>query len=138
MFGKLEGGVICIHPNLREVIIIFPFILCHYISSAGFLSLEEIDEAEYGLNIPDPENHDRKHNSKPEKLNKQKQDCACSGGETVNDESIKSEVKKKKKKKKNKDAKENQKVEHSNTGMFFLILLYLNVGSSYAESRRFV
>lgn len=84
----------------------------------GFLSLEEIDEAEYGLNIPDPENHDRKHNSKPDKkLNKQKQDGAGSGGETVNDESIKSEVKKKKKKKKNKDAKENQKVEHSNTGV---------------------
>jgi hypothetical protein len=48
----------------------------------------------------------------------------------VNDESIKSEVKKKKKKKKNKDAKENQKVELSNTGIFCLILLYLNVGSS--------
>jgi hypothetical protein len=63
-------------------------------------------------------------------LNKQKQDGAGSGGETVNDESIKSEVKKKKKKKKNKDAKENQKVELSNTGIFCLILLYLNVGSS--------
>jgi len=49
----------------------------------------------------------------------------------VNDESIKSEVKKKKKKKKkkNKDAKENQKVELSNSGIFCLILLYLNVGS---------
>ncbi|CAJ2670212.1 unnamed protein product [Trifolium pratense] len=82
----------------------------------GFLSLEEIDEAEYGLDIPDPENHDRKHNSKQDKkLNNQKQDGACSDGETVKDESTKSKVKKKKKKK-SKDAKENQKVQHSNTG----------------------
>lgn len=56
----------------------------------------------------------------------------------MNDESIKSEVKKKKKKKKNKDAKENQKVELSNTGIFCLILQYLNVGSSYVEFKRFV
>ncbi|WJX76256.1 RNA helicase [Trifolium repens] len=82
----------------------------------GFLSLEEIDEAEYGLDIPDPENHDRKHNSKQDKkLDNQKQDGACSDGETTKDESIKSKVKKKKKKK-NKDAKENQKAQHSNTG----------------------
>ncbi|CAK8542108.1 unnamed protein product [Lathyrus sativus] len=83
----------------------------------GFLSLEEIDEAEYGLNIPDPENHDRKHNSKQnKKLNKQKQDSACSDGEILNDESIKSKAKKKKKKKKkSKDAKENQKVQPLNT-----------------------
>lgn len=87
---------------------------------AGFLSLEEIDEADYGLNIPDPENHDRKHNSKQnKKLNEQKQNNTCSDGETVNDESIKSKVKKKKKKK-SKDAKENQKVQHSNTGIFSL------------------
>ncbi|CAL5192497.1 unnamed protein product [Lathyrus oleraceus] len=80
----------------------------------GFLSLEEIDEAEYGLNIPDPENHDRKHNSKQnKKLNKQKQDSTCSDGETLNDESIKSKVKKKKKKK-SKNAKENQKVQRLN------------------------
>ncbi|XP_058767695.1 DEAD-box ATP-dependent RNA helicase 13 isoform X2 [Vicia villosa] len=81
----------------------------------GFLSLEEIDEADYGINIPDPENHDRKHNSNQnKKLNKQKQDITCSDGETVNDESKKSKVKKKKKKK-SKDAKENQKVQHSNS-----------------------
>ncbi|XP_004509501.1 DEAD-box ATP-dependent RNA helicase 13 [Cicer arietinum] len=82
----------------------------------GFLSLEEIDETEYGLDIPDPEHHDRKHNSKQDKkVNKQKQD---GDGETVKEESIKSEVKKKKKKKKkNKDPKENQEVQHSNTGV---------------------
>lgn len=51
---------------------------------------------------------DEKHNSKQnKKLNKQKQDSTCSDGKTLNDESIKSKVKKKKK---SKNAKENQKV----------------------------
>ncbi|KAI5400741.1 hypothetical protein KIW84_065561 [Lathyrus oleraceus] len=45
-------------------------------------------------------NHDRKHNSKQnKKLNKQKQDSTCSDGETLNDESIKSKVKKNKRNK---------------------------------------
>jgi hypothetical protein len=117
---KNRGGVICIHPNLREGYYNFLSYFIYYILLAGFLSLEEIDEAEYGLDIPDPENHDRKHNSKQDKkLDNQKQDGACSDGETTKDESIKSKVKKKKKKK-NKDAKENQKAQHSNTGIFFL------------------
>lgn len=93
---------------------------------AGFFSLEEIDEAEYGLDIPDPEDDNRKQKSKQsKKLKKQKQhevDGAPSdmlkaefNGETVKDESMKSKVKKKKKKKK-KAAKENKEVEQPNTG----------------------
>ncbi|XP_061340168.1 DEAD-box ATP-dependent RNA helicase 13 [Gastrolobium bilobum] len=95
----------------------------------GFLQLEEIDEAEYGLDIPEPEGDKRKQKPKHNKnLKKQKQDGvddACSDvleeqveGELVKDEDTKSQVKKKKKKKKKNTAvKENLKVEQSDTGL---------------------
>ncbi|XP_027334821.1 DEAD-box ATP-dependent RNA helicase 13 isoform X2 [Abrus precatorius] len=84
----------------------------------GFLSLEEIDEAEYGLNIPQPEDDKRKKKKSKEDGNvKKKQqdgvDGVCSDvAEAQLDESMElKEKKKKKKKKKKKDAGENQKVE---------------------------
>ncbi|RDX93054.1 DEAD-box ATP-dependent RNA helicase 13 [Mucuna pruriens] len=91
----------------------------------GFLSLEEIDEAEYGLNIPEPEVDERKKKKKckqNENVKRQQQDgvdAACSDlVEAELDESLKTkEKKKKKKKKKNKDARENQKVKQSDAGL---------------------
>ncbi|XP_027334823.1 DEAD-box ATP-dependent RNA helicase 13 isoform X3 [Abrus precatorius] len=90
----------------------------------GFLSLEEIDEAEYGLNIPQPEDDKRKKKKSKEDGNvKKKQqdgvDGVCSDvAEAQLDESMElKEKKKKKKKKKKKDAGENQKVEKLDAGL---------------------
>ncbi|XP_068478000.1 DEAD-box ATP-dependent RNA helicase 13 isoform X2 [Phaseolus vulgaris] len=88
----------------------------------GFLSLEEIDEAEYGLNIPEPEYGKRKTKKKSvqdEDVKKQQQDgvggASSDEVEAELDESVKAKEKKKKKKKKKKtkkkDATEDQKVE---------------------------
>ncbi|XP_057454547.1 DEAD-box ATP-dependent RNA helicase 13 [Lotus japonicus] len=93
----------------------------------GFLSLEEIDEADYGMDIHKPGGDDNKKQVVPKqgkKLKKQKHDGVDGArssddvpevetdGEIVKDEEVKTEVKKKKKKKnKNKAAKENQKLE---------------------------
>ncbi|KAJ7955505.1 DEAD-box ATP-dependent RNA helicase [Quillaja saponaria] len=85
----------------------------------GFLCLEEIDEAEYGL-PPKPERDNRKQKAKQTTtLKKQKHgnvDGTCNDGveakveeKMENDESVKP----KKKKKKKKAAKENQKSEES-------------------------
>ncbi|KAJ1392610.1 RNA helicase, DEAD-box type, Q motif [Sesbania bispinosa] len=50
----------------------------------GFLSLEEIDEAEYGLDIPEPGEANRKQKSKQDKkLKKQKQDGVDGAGSDV-------------------------------------------------------
>ncbi|KAH1240989.1 DEAD-box ATP-dependent RNA helicase 13 [Glycine max] len=96
----------------------------------GFLSLEEIDEAEYGLSIPEPEVDKRKTKKKKseqnENVKKQQEDgvdSACIDDTVVEaelDESLKSKEKKKKKKKtknKKKDAREDQTVEPSDAGL---------------------
>ncbi|KAK7390010.1 hypothetical protein VNO78_25307 [Psophocarpus tetragonolobus] len=92
----------------------------------GFLSLEEIDEAEYGLNIPEPEIDKRKNKKKKseqhENVKKQQQDevngASSDKVEAELDGAVKSkENKKKKKKKKKKDASEDQKVEQSDAGL---------------------
>ncbi|KHN27302.1 DEAD-box ATP-dependent RNA helicase 13 [Glycine soja] len=95
----------------------------------GFLSLEEVDEAEYGLSIPEPEVNKRKTKKKKseqnENLKKQQQDGidgACSNAvvEAELDESVKSKEKKKKKNKttnKKKDATVDQTVEQSDAGL---------------------
>ncbi|XP_027908143.1 DEAD-box ATP-dependent RNA helicase 13 isoform X2 [Vigna unguiculata] len=87
----------------------------------GFLSLEEIDEAEYGLDIPEPEDGKRKTKKKKsiqnEDVKKQQQDgvdgASSDEVEAELDESVKAKEKKKKKKKKTKkkDATDGQKVE---------------------------
>ncbi|KAG5041982.1 hypothetical protein JHK87_005897 [Glycine soja] len=110
----------------------------------GFLSLEEVDEAEYGLSIPEPEVNKRKTKKKKseqnENLKKQQQDGidgACSNAvvEAELDESVKSKEKKKKKNKtknKKKDATVDQTVEQSDAVEdekdAFYCLLYLIVG----------
>ncbi|KAL2335923.1 hypothetical protein Fmac_010369 [Flemingia macrophylla] len=91
----------------------------------GFLSLEEIDEAAYGLNIPEPGFNKRKEkkSKQNENVKKRKEDGvggASSGAvEAQLDESVKSKEKKKKKKNKNKnkDDKEDQKVLRSDAGL---------------------
>lgn len=105
----------------------------------GFLSLEEIDEAEYGLSIPEPEVDKRKTKKKKseqnENVKKQQQDgvdSACSDDTVVEaelDESLKSKEKKKKKKKtknKKKDAREDQTVEPSDAGNWFFNFKLIN------------
>nr|KYP77042.1 DEAD-box ATP-dependent RNA helicase 13 [Cajanus cajan] len=88
----------------------------------GFLSLEEIDEAAYGLNIPEP-GVDKRKKSKQNENVKERQEDGVDGAcrdevEAELDESVKSkEKKKKKKKKKKKDAKEGQKVEQTDAGL---------------------
>ncbi|QCE02784.1 ATP-dependent RNA helicase DDX24/MA [Vigna unguiculata] len=93
----------------------------------GFLSLEEIDEAEYGLNIPEPEDGKRKTKKKKsiqnEDVKKQQQDGVDGANsdevEAELDESVKAKEKKKKKKKKTKkkDATDGQKVEQPDAGL---------------------
>ncbi|CAJ1950042.1 unnamed protein product [Sphenostylis stenocarpa] len=96
----------------------------------GFLSLEEIDEAEYGLNIPEPEDGKRKTKKKKSVQNedgKKQQKDGVDGGcsdevEAELDESVKAKEKNKKKKKKKKkakkkDATEDQKVEQLDVGL---------------------
>ncbi|KAF7827946.1 DEAD-box ATP-dependent RNA helicase 13 [Senna tora] len=78
----------------------------------GFLSLEEIDEAEYGLQIPDPEEGKRKKPKQKLDLKKQKQSevkGACNDVDEVKheakkDEGVKTKKKQKKEKKKKKKA----------------------------------
>ncbi|XP_017442305.1 DEAD-box ATP-dependent RNA helicase 13 [Vigna angularis] len=92
----------------------------------GFLSLEEIDEAEYGLNIPEPEDGKRKTKKKSiqnEDVKKQQQDggdgASSDEVEAELDESVKAKEKKKKKKKKTKkkEATDGSKVEQPDAGL---------------------
>lgn len=91
---------------------------------AGFLSLEEIDETEYGLNIPEPAVDRKKKKEKAKQsdnVKKQQLDgvdgASSDADEAELDESVKSkEKKKKKKKKKKKGAGEDEKVEQSDAG----------------------
>ncbi|KAF3457525.1 hypothetical protein FNV43_RR02183 [Rhamnella rubrinervis] len=87
----------------------------------GFLSLEEIDEVEYGLEIPKPERESRKEKTKPGKKSKKRKssDIDGHGGDGIEaeveeklekNENVKAEKKKKKRKKKKK-AKGAQKIE---------------------------
>ncbi|KAF1889312.1 hypothetical protein Lal_00024635 [Lupinus albus] len=94
------------------------------VEGGGFLSLEEIDEAEYGLDIPEPEYIQRNKKLKSEHdadLNNKKSDSGDVKVETVTDEGNKSNENKKKKKKKTKKKKkevtENLEVEKTDTGL---------------------
>ncbi|OIV89628.1 hypothetical protein TanjilG_14600 [Lupinus angustifolius] len=91
------------------------------VEGGGFLSLEEIDEAEYGLDIPEPEYIQRNKKLKEDTdLNNKKSDGGDVKVETVTDEGNKSNESKKKKKKKTKKKKEvseNLKVEQTDAGL---------------------
>ena len=112
------------------------FILFVFLRCAGFLSLEEIDEAEYGLDIPEPEDGKRKTKKKKsiqnEDVKKQQQDevdgASSDEVEAELDESVKAKEKKKKKKKKTKkkDATDGQKVEQPDAGNFFFSFKLIN------------
>ncbi|GMP72023.1 hypothetical protein CsSME_00030220 [Camellia sinensis var. sinensis] len=85
----------------------------------GFLSLEEIDESEYGLEIPKPERENKKQRTKENKNEKKRKHSEVEdelGGEVEavseeKDNKVKRKKKKKKKKKKNKDAKNSEENE---------------------------
>ncbi|CAL5395148.1 unnamed protein product [Camellia sinensis] len=85
----------------------------------GFLSLEEIDESEYGLEIPKPERENKKERTKENKNEKKRKPSEVEdelGGEVEavseeKDNKVKRKKKKKKKKKKNKDAKNSEENE---------------------------
>ncbi|CAL5434155.1 unnamed protein product [Camellia sinensis] len=85
----------------------------------GFLSLEEIDESEYGLEIPKPERENKKERTKENKNEKKRKQSEVEderGGEVEavseeKDNKVKRKKKKKKKKKKNKDAKNSEENE---------------------------
>ncbi|CAL5328323.1 unnamed protein product [Camellia sinensis] len=85
----------------------------------GFLSLEEIDESEYGLEIPKPERENKKRRTKENKNEKKRKHSEVEdelGGEVEavseeKDNKVKRKKKKKKKKKKNKDAKNSEENE---------------------------
>ncbi|CAL5441926.1 unnamed protein product [Camellia sinensis] len=86
----------------------------------GFLSLEEIDESEYGLEIPKPERENKKQRTKENKNEKKRKHSEVEdelGGEVEavseeKDNKVKrKKKKKKKKKKKNKDAKNSEENE---------------------------
>lgn len=85
--------------------------------NAGFLSLEEIDEGDYGLEIP---GHDKKvKKERKNKSKKQKDSDADADGveEEVEEEGINVEDKKKRKKrKKKKKAKESSRVDETTSG----------------------
>ncbi|CAL5361397.1 unnamed protein product [Camellia sinensis] len=85
----------------------------------GFLSLEEIDESEYGLEIPKPERENKKQRTKENKNEKKRKHSEVEdelGGEVEavseeKDNKVERKKKKKKKKKKNKDAKNSEENE---------------------------
>ncbi|CAL5394588.1 unnamed protein product [Camellia sinensis] len=85
----------------------------------SFLSLEEIDESEYGLEIPKPERENKKQRTKENKNEKKRKHSEVEdelGGEVEavseeKDNKVKRKKKKKKKKKKNKDAKNSEENE---------------------------
>ncbi|KAF5950631.1 hypothetical protein HYC85_012624 [Camellia sinensis] len=85
----------------------------------GFLSLEEIDESEYGLEIPKPERENKKERTKENKNEKKRKLSEVEdelGGEVEavseeKDNKVKRKKKKKKKKKENKDAKNSEENE---------------------------
>ncbi|CAL5358123.1 unnamed protein product [Camellia sinensis] len=85
----------------------------------GFLSLEEIDQSEYGLEIPKPERENKKERTKENKNEKKRKQSEVEderGGEVEavseeKDNKVKRKKKKKKKKKKNKDAKNSEENE---------------------------
>ncbi|KAF5937054.1 hypothetical protein HYC85_024560 [Camellia sinensis] len=85
----------------------------------GFLSLEEIDESEYGFEIPKPERENKKKRTKENKNEKKRKQSEVEderGGEVEavseeKDNKVKRKKKKKKKKKKNKDAKYSEENE---------------------------
>ncbi|XP_024025921.1 DEAD-box ATP-dependent RNA helicase 13 [Morus notabilis] len=95
----------------------FSFLVGSNELEGGFLSLEEIDQAEYDLEIPKPERETGKTKSKPTKQSEKQKD---SGGDEVeaedemklleSNENVKAEKKKKRKKKRNK-GKKVQRVE---------------------------
>ncbi|CAL5376424.1 unnamed protein product [Camellia sinensis] len=90
----------------------------------GFLSLEEIDESEYGLEIPKPERENKKQRTKENKNEKKRKHSEVEdelGGEVEavseeKDNKVKRKKKKKKKKKKNKDAKNSEENEEPTAG----------------------
>lgn len=85
----------------------------------GFLMLEEIEEADYGLEIPEPEveNRNREEKSKPSKKSKKRKHDQADGsaadkvevnGEERLDKDVKKMTKKEKKKKKLEEAQKNE------------------------------
>ncbi|CAL5387837.1 unnamed protein product [Camellia sinensis] len=90
----------------------------------SFLSLEEIDESEYGLEIPKPERENKKQRTKENKNEKKRKHSEVEdelGGEVEavseeKDNKVKRKKKKKKKKKKNKDAKNSEENEEPTAG----------------------
>ncbi|XP_062108982.1 DEAD-box ATP-dependent RNA helicase 13 [Humulus lupulus] len=102
----------------------FSFVVGSNELEGGFLSLEEINEAEYGLEIPKPEGNIKKEKAKPSKQSS-KQKLSQNGGSDGNEvqavdevnmeegENVMAEKKKRKKKlkMKKKKTKEAQKVE---------------------------
>ncbi|CAI0436627.1 unnamed protein product [Linum tenue] len=73
----------------------------------GFLSLEEVDELDYGLSIPQPE--------KKSKSKKQKRDAAADGaGRSVEDKPAMEKKKKKKGQKRKKGKQKNEKITDAN------------------------
>ncbi|KAK4263620.1 hypothetical protein QN277_029009 [Acacia crassicarpa] len=104
------------NPSLSENDDAFSLVVGSNELEGGFLSLEEIDEAEYGLEIPDPKEDKKKKKSKNKAdLKKQKLsevEGACNDEVGVNFEENKDEsvmtIKKEKKKKKKKKKKEEE------------------------------
>ncbi|XP_054776017.1 DEAD-box ATP-dependent RNA helicase 13 [Prosopis cineraria] len=103
------------NPSLTENEDSFSLLVGSNELEGGFLSLEEIDEAEYGLEIPDPKEDKRKKKSKHNAdLKKQKlgevegafNDEAGVNFEENEDESVMTKKKEKKKKEKKKKKKE--------------------------------
>lgn len=93
--------------------------------NAGFLSLEEIDEADYGLDVPGSKNKisNKKSKSEKQKLNEvtegSGEDIEAEPAEKVVEEkNVKAQKKKKKKKSKKKREKEkiSQQEEEPTTG----------------------
>lgn len=97
------------------------YLLILKITHTGFLSLEEIDEADYGLQIPDLEDKKKKKSKHKTDLKEHKQseiegacnDVAGAKFEEKKDEGVmtKKKEKKKEKKEKKKEKKEEKKKE---------------------------
>ncbi|KAK7292619.1 hypothetical protein RJT34_15470 [Clitoria ternatea] len=92
----------------------------------GCLSLEEIDEVEYGLDIPEPQDSRRKEKKKKSKQHVKKPQEDGVDGANSDDVEVKEvkkvkekkrKRKKKKKKEQNESAREHQKVELSDAGL---------------------